>query len=384
MGASGLDFGETPETYYLMGNNKNAIVTVYVDTYLTPLTDKDVNIKNLVIKDNSGKVVFEFSEKVAQNYLITPGKYHFSVEGPENQGNVLGYVFNEYVTSNVAVDTVGWYELPQVPDYGYSVIEDSSMFAFMRGKAESARFANVIDGKENVYFQVLETYRNAMSFIPANKTVTFKNVAENVNIDLLSKDRPIVQSGEIEYEIKDNAKLDTTMGEAVVSLRAVTRKFNIFKIFENSSTILLDTINMDNDGSLGQALVDVISYMYRFVSGSIRYKIVTDGLQNVTLYSSERGIVGVMQTNAPSHIQQCDLNPIIEVEQPFYSPAENLVMGSKTFETYTNGISKINVTAIDGKKHKYTALKAAGDDMSFSFLVGAPVFFVGPDLPSNN
>merc|ERR1712080_151910 len=352
MGASGLDFGETPETYYLMGNNKNAIVTVYVDTYLTPLTDKDVNIKNLVIKDNSGKVVFEFSEKVAQNYLITPGKYHFSVEGPENQGNVLGYVFNEYVTSNVAVDTVGWYELPQVPDYGYSVIEDSSMFAFMRGKAESARFANVIDGKENVYFQVLETYRNAMSFIPANKTVTFKNVAENVNIDLLSKDRPIVQSGEIEYEIKDNA--------------------------------LLDTINMDNDGSLGQALVDVISYMYRFVSGSIRYKIVTDGLQNVTLYSSERGIVGVMQTNAPSHIQQCDLNPIIEVEQPFYSPAENLVMGSKTFETYTNGISKINVTAIDGKKHKYTALKAAGDDMSFSFLVGAPVFFVGPDLPSNN
>merc|ERR1712080_461765 len=151
-------------------------------------------------------------------------------------------------------------------------------FAFMRGKAELARFANVIDGKENV------------------------------NIDLLSKDRPIVQSGEIEYEIKDNAKLDTTMGEAVVSLRAVTRRFNIFKIFENSSTILLDTINMDNDGSLGQALVDVISYMYRFVSGSIRYKIVTDGLQNVTLYSSERGIVGVMQTNAPSHIQQCDLN----------------------------------------------------------------------------
>jgi len=183
------------------------------------------------------------------------------------------------------------------------------------------------------------------------------------------------------YDGGDSSNITTTMGEAVVSLRAITRRFTLYRI-ASTSFMELDGIALSDIVTLRQSYVDMISYMYRFVAGSVRYKIITSGKQYVILDSGDRRDLSkgatLLDTNAPSHFQDCDLNPVIEIEQPFYSPAENLVICSKTFDSTVNNLSRIAIVAMDGKDVQRHVLKAAGDDMTFTFLVGAPAFFVGP------
>jgi hypothetical protein len=177
----------------------------------------------------------------------------------------------------------------------------------------------------------------------------------------------------------DASSISTTMGESVRSLRALTRRFTLHTETTTDSFILPGCA-LSSPRTLRQSYLEIISYLYRFTAGSVRYKIITSDPRFVTLTSNDRRDLSVgaslLDSNAPLHYQDCNLNPVIEVEVPFYSPAENLVMDSQTFDSESNTLSRPVVFGDTKSKHRI--LQAGGDDLTFTFLVGCPAFIVGP------
>jgi hypothetical protein len=170
--------------------------------------------------------------------------------------------------------------------------------------------------------------------------------------------------------IHDASSVSTTMGESVTSLRSLTRRATVSTFF--TDTLLVEPLNgLSEFSSLRQSMVDIISFLYRFYSGSWRYKMVmtTGGLVAVTGALQKEG--QIFDTLGALHIQDVRLNPIIEISKPFYNPSELLAMSSARFESST-----VAVNSLDNNKLVGIVLKAAGNDHRFTFMVGAPAFFI--------
>ncbi len=206
----------------------------------------------------------------------------------------------------------------------------------------------------------------------------WSTAAMSVNPDGFNQ--PMVQSG-MDFTQGDSSSILTTMGEVVYSLRALCRRFSPLDVL-SGSTIKLPGITFDTDSSLRQSTVDIISYLYRFTTGGICFKIIprNSGMVYVTYTSSGKvnsdSGFEPFDANSAVHIQDTSLNPIVEVKQPFYSPAENLVLDSSTFPQ----LSDVIVGELFGANNEYLILKAGADDQSFSYAVGCPAFTIGPRL----
>lgn len=184
----------------------------------------------------------------------------------------------------------------------------------------------------------------------------------------------------------DHSNWTSTMGEIVTSLRALTRRFTPTDNLtpENPTPISLNFMET-KDLTGRQSVFQLISWLYRFTAGGVRAKII--GQQDIVIAStvadldSNKGIY-LLDANSASHIQDFKLNPILEVQLPFYSPAELLAVGSDTFRnTNYNNLSQLTVKPMNGNsEYSYETLVAASDDQNFTFLVGPPAFFVGPSI----
>jgi hypothetical protein len=143
----------------------------------------------------------------------------------------------------------------------------------------------------------------------------------------------------------------------------------------------------DKEITSRQSVFEIISWLYRFTTGGIRAKII--GQEDIvmattvaSLDSNKDALANLTESNAASHIQDFKLNPIMELQLPYYSPAELLAVGSNTFRENNYGnLSQLTVKPINGRTtYNYKLLLAASDDHNFTFLVGPPAFFVGPPV----
>lgn len=192
---------------------------------------------------------------------------------------------------------------------------------------------------------------------------------------VLERGAPLLECQD--FQAGDESNRETTMGEVVTSLRALTRRFTM-SAKGSSFAIPLGNVAVRTPTTLRQSLFEIISWLYRFTSGSIRHKIIcqSDKLiavitANPSTLGNSPGVPTPLDITSASHIQSLSLNPIVEVTVPFYSPAENLAVDSSTFSLSTYYVGTLDGTAID-----YTVLNAAGDDHTFSFRVGCPAFTV--------
>lgn len=210
--------------------------------------------------------------------------------------------------------------------------------------------------------------------------LTLTNVS---NVSLVSSKpititTPTTQAG-LDYTIGDSSNMLTTMGEQYRSLRMFTRRASPVDILRGQN-VTLPGINLGTDNSLRQSLLNVISYMYRFTHGSIAYKIVpqTKGDLLITTTSDDtlelNPNANRFDTNRALHYINTNLNPIAQVVLPFYSPAENLVLDSKSFPQ----LSDLSIANLSGGENSYFILASAGDDHTFSQLAGCPAFTFGP------
>nr|APG78049.1 hypothetical protein 2 [Wenzhou shrimp virus 6] len=168
----------------------------------------------------------------------------------------------------------------------------------------------------------------------------------------------------------DSSNLTSTMGETVVSLRALTRRFTKTDTF--SST--WDGYPMRGVGFFAdqqQSLAAIISFLYRFQRGSWRYKfIATEG--NLVAISGQRTSTGgPLDQLGAMHIQDVRLNPIVEVSKPFYSPTDLVGLSTNSFDR-----SGVHLSSVGNSTAAGIVYEATGDDHSFHFLVGAPVVFL--------
>lgn len=378
--ASSLSYtSQTPRKVWLTSED---IVTVISPTYVMALGVTDTPFSITFAHAELGTIkAFEWSEGEITTNVVPPGTYAV-VNGLEGRTIICDGAI-EVKPGDTVRDTYPVEISDRIPFLSHT---RSYILPFVKGSITGGDDAKImIEGiKPNSILEFGKRYFFGSIFVPPNLRTqivlsdldTFTGNFYSTGVNTL--DPILTQSS---YSEGDSSSLDTTMGETIVSLRAATRRFTLARKATGTG-VVLDTLPLTELTTLRQSYVDIISYMYRFVAGSIRYKIFTRGLQLVMLHSNDReeNIPGrdFLDTNAPSHIQNCDLNPFLEVEMPFYSPAESLVMNSSTFTEAHSSLSQISVSSMEGAKHTYFCLKAAGDDMNFSFLVGAPAFIVGP------
>lgn len=189
---------------------------------------------------------------------------------------------------------------------------------------------------------------------------------------------PEVQAG-LDYSEPDSSSLLTTMGEQYSSLRMLSRRSSPVDIVRGAS-VTLPGISFGTDNSLRQSLVNVISYMYRFTHGSISYKIIPKDKGDLFVTTVSPDVVESnpnayqFDTNRAMHFINTSLNPVAQVTLPFYSPAENLVLDSRSFPQ----LSDLVIGNLDRSENEYFVLASAGDDHTFSQLAGCPAFTYGP------
>lgn len=174
-----------------------------------------------------------------------------------------------------------------------------------------------------------------------------------------------------DYQEGDESSMVTTIGEVIPSLRLLTRRFTLESIHEGP--FVLSNISLGTPTTLRQSLLSIISWLYRFTAGSIRHKVISGDAKILLAITGDtfqyaQGKIP-LDVSSATHIQDMRLNPILELSQPFYSPAENLAISSRTFD-----LSKTAIGTINGANFNSQVLQAAGDDHTFTFMVGCPAF----------
>nr|ABB17264.1 capsid protein precursor [Taura syndrome virus] len=183
----------------------------------------------------------------------------------------------------------------------------------------------------------------------------------------------------LDYSSSDTSTMLTTMGEQFVSLRMLTRRSSPVDILRGN-LVTLPGISFGTDNSLRQSLVNIISYMYRFTHGSVSYKIIPKNKGDLYITTTSPDSVETnsnayqFDTNRAMHYINTSLNPMAQISLPYYSPAENLVIDSKSFPQ----ISDLSISNLERTENEYFVLASAGDDHTFSQLAGCPAFTFGP------
>ncbi|APG76898.1 hypothetical protein 2 [Beihai picorna-like virus 90] len=173
-------------------------------------------------------------------------------------------------------------------------------------------------------------------------------------------------------DVTPNAKIDssnmtTTMGETIVSLRALSRRFTKVDTFlETWTGKPMKGVGIYS--SQQQSLAGIISYLYRFQRGSWRYKFVATQGDLISVSGQQTAVGDSEDQLGALHIQDLRLNPIVEVNKPFYSPTDMIAL-SHNDDGLRSGVYFSSL----GSPAKGIVLEATGDDHSFHFLVGAPV-----------
>lgn len=317
---------------------------------------------------------------------LSQGEYRVDYESPSSVFVVTNRPINSepigpgyHVTDNLLdTTTLTLSEQTQVSVGNTSSISNSTGTIYVTGTAGNTVLATL----DSSGFDI----PTAVVLEPGTYTLALTNVA---TVSLVSNkpitvtppppgSAPSTHAG-LDYTVGDGSNMLTTMGEQYRSLRMFTRRFSPVDVLEGEN-VTLPGINLGTDNSLRQSLLNVISYMYRFTHGSIAYKIIpfTKGDLLVTTTSDDtlelNPNANRFDTNRALHYINTNLNPIAQVVLPFYSPAENLILDSKSFPQ----LSDLSIINLGGGENTYFVLAGAGDDHTFSQLAGCPAFTFGP------
>ncbi len=223
---------------------------------------------------------------------------------------------------------------------------------------------------------------------PKTKFVAQMNqIPRNLNLkagDLPSDSHALLKTSEPPKNIKFH---QMSMGDAQISLRALTRMFSVV----DEDTIPLNNALTLDPSYYGWDLVDYtncrlyrIARLYAYWRGSIRYKFIPDVPPGTTyplfVVSTYRKELSPPDTPSfdpalPAHANigfnwtvNVAQTPVVEVAMPFY---KNRYV-EMTSNINTTARNKLQVFTTMASACPYTLLSAAGDDHSFGYLVAPP------------
>lgn len=194
------------------------------------------------------------------------------------------------------------------------------------------------------------------------------------------------------------------IGEVHNNLRPLTRRFtqatNVVTLVSGSS-LTLDPAWFESFQANQTSMLEYISRFYAFYRGSIRFKVfvgqtftpdASSGVNTRWAMASSAQLLSTSPINYDSpvnnaagygggrfaHIQSIDLNPILEIECPYYSNVPmQLVSNTYITNLHLRMVYKFNQLTPNslGPGANYRIFKAGGDDFSFGYLIGAPPLF---------
>jgi hypothetical protein len=188
-------------------------------------------------------------------------------------------------------------------------------------------------------------------------------------------------------------------GEYYTNLRPLTRRFGITGFDNNANVINIDPAWFGDLNTVDYANpLSYISTLFRFYTGSQRYKLIMDRkgatsltspeglafINSLTAYSQlavsipPNGYNGVARPTAAGsfqHYQSLDLNPVFEIECPYYSNVPmQVITNNADIPQRSRMIYAVRVNPQTNENFSAPNLsiyRAAGDDFSFGFQVGS-------------
>lgn len=152
-------------------------------------------------------------------------------------------------------------------------------------------------------------------------------------------------------------------GERIVNLRCLLRCFRDWHEYTKRTWL---TFNLQDESSTIDYM-SYLSYMYRFFRGGVRYKAITD---SKSVKSWLHPTMTKATNQAPTHITFGTLNPVHEVNIPYYSQYRKLPISGK------DGL--LNVTFKFDEESDVQMLRAGNDDLTYGWLMGTPQLMAGP------
>lgn len=177
-------------------------------------------------------------------------------------------------------------------------------------------------------------------------------------------------------ERMNNEALMRGCGEQIVNLRPLLRTFRTindnWSLAANTKTPITDLTNTTD--AEGRDYMSYLSFLYRFYRGGRRYKFfnTTPLKQSQTCYVRSFLIprnytADEINTDGPSHITYPVINPVHEVEVPFYSQYRKIPIASTTDKGYDSSL--MYYTNVGTQQ---IVARAGNDDFTFGWMIGTP------------
>jgi len=174
----------------------------------------------------------------------------------------------------------------------------------------------------------------------------------------------------------NNEALMRGCGEQIVNLRPLLRTFRTindnWSLAANTKTPITDLTNTTD--AEGRDYMSYLSFLYRFYRGGRRYKFfnTTPLKQSQTCYVRSFLIprnytADEINTDGPSHITYPVINPVHEVEVPFYSQYRKIPIASTTDKGYDSSL--MYYTNVGTQQ---IVARAGNDDFTFGWMIGTP------------
>lgn len=203
------------------------------------------------------------------------------------------------------------------------------------------------------------------------------NVQMQINIGNIANKNVITFLNSNDFLSANLNSAALAMGENLVSLRPLLRIFRPWTIqkIDPQNPIFLDfQENTSGDNHHNTDFTSFLSYMYRFFRGGVRYKIFSQsdvdmGTQVMSNISFAEG--PAVPTVGPTHMTYSALNPVHEVNVPFYCKYRKLPISLQ--EQGAMPITRFHST----KEQEIMIMRAGNDDLTFGWLMGTPQLTTG-------
>lgn len=212
--------------------------------------------------------------------------------------------------------------------------------------------------------------------VPANPSDSIINVDMQINLRNKTDENIISFFDSTSANTQNANVLMKGCGEQIVNLRPLLRTF---RAISDNWQLTADTKTpitklTDNADTVGRDYMSYLSYLYRFYRGGRRYKFFNTAplKQSQTCYLQSflcprNYTADEINIDGPTHITYPVINPVHEVEVPFYSQYRKIPIASTTDKGYDSSLMFYSNVGTTQK-----VFRAGNDDFSFGWLIGPP------------
>jgi hypothetical protein len=212
--------------------------------------------------------------------------------------------------------------------------------------------------------------------VPANASDSIINVDMQINLRNKTDENIISFFDSTNANTQNTNVLMKGCGEQIVNLRPLLRTFRaITDNWQLTADTKTPITNLTDKADItGRDYMSYLSYMYRFYRGGRRYKFFNTAplKQSQTCYLQSylcprNYTADEINIDGPTHITYPVINPVHEVEVPFYSQYRKIPIAStqdKGFDSSLMFYTNVGTTQ--------KVFRAGNDDFSFGWLIGPP------------